>query len=243
MRARVGAALLGAAVLAAACGPPTPSVYLIGNSLTRDTVPARLDGQVAWHIACGKSLPWILAHPDVSCVDDATLWPEALAATQYDVLVVQPHPGSTLAEDADAIATWMALQPGAAVVVHTGWAPADVIGSEFAAVATSGRMTHSPAWVEALMAELRRRFPEREVRRTRAMDLLAQAERDAASGAAPFDDVRALYRDRLHMSAGAGRYLMHNALRQALGAAPRRDGFALDPELQRYLDGLLARGA
>ena len=31
--------------------------YLIGNSLTWDTVPPRLEGDTQWHVDCGKSLP------------------------------------------------------------------------------------------------------------------------------------------------------------------------------------------
>jgi hypothetical protein len=39
--------------------PHKKSCYLIGNSLTWDTVPAWMDGDVQWHVDCGKSLPFI----------------------------------------------------------------------------------------------------------------------------------------------------------------------------------------
>ena len=32
------------------------SVFLIGNSLTWDTVPSQLGPEVKWHVDCGKSL-------------------------------------------------------------------------------------------------------------------------------------------------------------------------------------------
>ena len=54
------------------------SYYLIGNSLTWDTAPSLLDGDVQWHVDCGKSLPYIMAHPEMPCVKTSTLWPQAL---------------------------------------------------------------------------------------------------------------------------------------------------------------------
>src|SRR5690606_39121687 len=56
----------------------TKSYYLIGNSLTWDTSPSLLDGDVQWHVDCGKSLPYIMAHPEMPCVKTSTLWPQAL---------------------------------------------------------------------------------------------------------------------------------------------------------------------
>lgn len=67
--------------------------YLIGNSLTWDTRPARLDGDVQWHVDCGVSLPFIFANPEKPCVKSSALWPTALRDKQYDVVSVQPHYG------------------------------------------------------------------------------------------------------------------------------------------------------
>src|SRR5437879_2351386 len=75
---------------------PTPRAYLIGNSLTWDTVPERLAGDVQWHVDCGVSLPAIFAKPDKPCVTSSTPWPKALKEHQYTTVVVQPHYGSTL---------------------------------------------------------------------------------------------------------------------------------------------------
>ena len=42
---------------------PASSYFLIGNSLTWDTVSSRLDGDVQWHVECGVSLPHIFKAP------------------------------------------------------------------------------------------------------------------------------------------------------------------------------------
>ena len=97
-------------------------VFLIGNSLTWDTVPSKLDGDVQWHVDCGKSLPWMHDNPEKPCVKSSTLWPAALKDKQYDIVSVQTHYGATLEEDAETISKWMTLQPKAIFVIHTGWA-------------------------------------------------------------------------------------------------------------------------
>ena len=86
------------------------SFYLIGNSLTWDTVPQQLDGDTQWHVDCGVSLPYIHANPAKPCVKQSTIWPKALRDKQYDVVSVQPHSGSTLSQDVETISDWMKLQ-------------------------------------------------------------------------------------------------------------------------------------
>ncbi|MGE3806932.1 MAG: hypothetical protein AB7K24_19885, partial [Gemmataceae bacterium] len=90
---------------------PARSYYLIGNSLTWDTTPKLLDGDVQYHVDCGKSLPFIYANPDKPCVKDSTLWPMALRDKQYDVISVQPHYGSALMQDVETLSAWLKLQP------------------------------------------------------------------------------------------------------------------------------------
>ncbi|MCA8989232.1 MAG: right-handed parallel beta-helix repeat-containing protein, partial [Planctomycetaceae bacterium] len=41
---------------------PQKRIYLIGNSLTWDTIPSLLDEAAEWHVDCGKPLPYIHAH-------------------------------------------------------------------------------------------------------------------------------------------------------------------------------------
>ena len=73
------------AVGSARAEPPAPRTFLIGNSLTWDTVPGRLSGDVQWHVDCGVNLPYIYANPAKPCVKDSTLWPTALRDKQYDI--------------------------------------------------------------------------------------------------------------------------------------------------------------
>lgn len=46
---------------------------LIGNSLTRDAVPALMDETVDYHVDCGVSLPYLSANPDAPGVATSTL--------------------------------------------------------------------------------------------------------------------------------------------------------------------------
>jgi hypothetical protein len=235
------ALLLGLTENTVSAQQPPARIYLIGNSLTWDTVPNRLDGDVQWHIDCGVPLPHIHAKPENPCVKSSTLWPKALKETAYDLVVVQPHYGSTLAQDAETIAKWMTLQPQAVFVLHSGWAWHAQRANEFTSLATPNPMTHSPVYMRALVAELRRLHPGREVRQTLAQNLLEQIAEDVTAGRAPFQSVAELYRDDIHMTHDHGKYLMHNAMRRALGQPPSAVGFEkLKPEIKQYLDGVVA---
>jgi hypothetical protein len=216
------------------------SVFLIGNSLTWDTVPSLLDGDVQWHVDCGKSLPFIFANPGMPCVKTSTLWPQALREKQYDIVSFQTHYGATLAEDVETISKWIQLQPQAVIVIHTGWAHHEKRAAEYASTEASGKMQHSPTYVGALLAELKKQFPDREFRQTRAIDLLDHIAADIKAGRAPLTDVVDLHRDAIHMKHDSGRYLMHNAMLHALGQPRSNRGFEkLDPSLKAYLDTVL----
>lgn len=218
------------------------SIFLIGNSLTWDTVPSLLDGDVQWHVDCGKSLPYIHEHPEMPCVKNSTNWPEALKTKTYDLLSIQPHYGSTLEEDLEVIESWMKLQPGAVVVLHSGWARSASRAEEYASEEKGGAMKHSQAYLGTLLAKLRERHPSREFRMTRATDLLEWIDVDIREGKAPFAKLEDLYRDAIHMNVVTGRYLMHNAMRKALGLPVSAKGFEkLDPALKKYFDEVLSR--
>ena len=220
---------------------PAPRYYLIGNSLTWDTVPSRLEGDVQWHVDCGVALPHIYAKPEKPCVKESTIWPKALHEKQYDFVSVQPHYGSTLVQDVEAISYWMKLQPKAAFIIHSGWAFQAQRANEFASLATPDQMTHSPHYIRALVSELRRLFPGRKIRQTLAQNLLALIAEDIDAGRAPIKSVADLYRDPIHMTHNHGKYLMHNAMRRALGQPLSSAGFDnLNPDVKQYLDGVLA---
>ncbi|MCA9121287.1 MAG: hypothetical protein H6822_21435 [Planctomycetaceae bacterium] len=219
------------------------SYYLIGNSLTWDTVPSKLDGDVQWHVDCGKSLPYIFEHPESPCVKTSTLWTQAFEDKQYDIVSVQPHYGTTLDEDLAVISRWLVLQPKAIFVIHTGWARAGTRAEEYAKQDAAGPMSHSRAYFEALLGELRLQYPDRQFRQTHAIDLLAKIADDIAAqkvASIPLQDVVDLHRDAIHMKLDSGRYLMHNAMRHALGQPKSLAGFeSLDPAMRQYLDSVL----
>ena len=214
------------------------SVFTIGNSLTWDTRPGLLDGDVEWHIDCGKNLQYIHDHPANPClIATSSLWPDALMSTQYDVVTVQPHSGTSLMQDADVISTWMQMQPNATFVIHTGWPSYTNRETIYHADYTGGGMTHSPGYFIALMDELQARHPGRAIRRTYAIDLLDSIDHDIAAGNAPFMDLSDLYRDVSHMDSMTGWYLMHNSMRLALGQPLSDVGFSgLDSNIKAYLD-------
>jgi len=216
------------------------SYYLIGNSLTWDTAPALLAGDVQWHVDCGKSLPYIHEHPEQPCVKTSTLWPTALKDKQYDLISVQPHYGSTLAEDVATISQWIEMQPKATFIIHTGWARSATREDEYQSQDISGKLQHSPAYIKALLAALQKKYPERKFKQTHAIDLLEQVDADIKSGKAPFDQIADIYRDAIHMKLDSGRYLMHNAMRHAMDQ-PRSDkGYEkLDPKTKQYLNQVL----
>ncbi|MGI9470923.1 MAG: hypothetical protein ACR2NZ_05300, partial [Rubripirellula sp.] len=214
------------------------SVFLIGNSLTWDTVPPWLDEDVQWHVDCGKSLPYIYANPEEPCVTTSTLWPTALIEKQYDILCFQPHYGSTVEKDAEVIGKWLAMQPKARVVIHTGWARTESRAEEYASNDSAGDLQHSEAYFQALLETLRRQHPNRDFRVTAAMRLLNAIAAEIASGDAPLESIEALHRDAIHMKLPSGKYLMHNLMRQALDQPRTERGFDLSEvsvELKAYL--------
>ena len=217
--------------------------YLIGNSLTWDTQPSLLSGFVQWHVDCGKPLPFIRDNPSAPCVASSRHWPIALEQLQYDYLSVQPHYRSTFDEDVETISAWMRMQPRAIVVIHCGWARSATAAEEY--VQDDLReMTHNPAYFDRLISALRKQFPERTFRKTRTTEALHQITMDIKSGVAPIQKITDLYRDAIHMTHGEGRYLMHNLMRVAMDQPLSDTGFdiaAQNPELKRYLDGVIER--
>ena len=238
------AALLVGVITLPACAQDAAQsrYYLIGNSLTWDTVPPLLSGDTQWHVDCGVSLQVIHTKTEKPCIQNSTVWTTALKEKQYDVVSVQPHYGTTLAQDVAVISEWMTLQPKAVFVIHSGWAYQAQRASEFASYAVPEQMTHNPGYIRALIAELRKLHPGRELRQTLAQNLLAVIADDIAANRAPLKDVAELYRDAIHVTHDAGKYLMHNAMRRALGQAPSAVGFEkVAPEMKTYLDSVLAQ--
>lgn len=221
--------------------PRQKRIYLIGNSLTWDTLPPMLSDYVDWHVDCGKSLQFIFDHPADPCVASSRLWPIALRQLQYDFLSVQPHYGTNLDQDVHVISQWMDMQPHAIVVIHTGWARSATAAQEYVA-ADSDEMGHRPDYYSDLIGRLRERYPARQIRQTFATESLHQIAVDIEQGNAPIDKLTDLYRDAIHMTQAEGRYLMHNLMRVAVEQPPKDNGFAIgkeNPKLKAYLDALI----
>ena len=230
------------------------SQVFIGNSLTWDTVINRFDGEQTWHIECGQSLDYIYQHPDAPCETSSTPWPTALASQQFDYLVVQPYRATSLAADAAAISAWWQLQPTATLVIHDAWGGHATAHDEFHDADLfndDGLAVHSVDYARALIAELRANAanPAGDIRLTQTSAMIDAIYHDIEAGVGPYDDLADIYRDDLHMAAGPpladnkeGRYLVHNAMRQALGQPLSVAGFeGIDPAKQAYLDGVIAR--
>ncbi len=217
----------------------SPRIFLIGNSLTNDTVPSALEGTVKWHIDCGKNLQFIFDHPQAPCLKSSTLWTTALKENEFDVLVVQPFSGTTLEQDSVVISEWMRLQPKARVVLHTGWPKHADLKSSFHAAWNETSMQYTPRYFRALRDQLESRNPGRSVTTTAALPLLDAISHDIDAGEAPFKELKELYRDDIHMELQSGRYLMHNAMRIALGQPISSQGFLLEPSVRTYLDAKL----
>jgi hypothetical protein len=101
-------------------------------------------------------------------------------------------------------------------------------------------MQHSPAYLDAVLAKLRELHPGRIFRQTRAQDLLARVADDIAAKKAPFSRLEDLYRDDIHLNVVTGRYLMHNAMRHALGQPRSVAGFeTIHSPVKAYLDAVL----
>lgn len=220
--------------------PARVRVFLIGNSLTADTLPVLLGKDVEWHIDCGKNLQYIFDHPKEPCVKSSVIWPEALGSTQYDVLCVQPHFGSDLKQDVAVISHWLDLQPKAKLVIHTGWNRAKHFEAIYHAKIDHQRMVHAPQYFAQLTAQLQEKYPEREIKSTSAIDVLDSIYHDIQAGKAPFKSFEELYRDEIHMAHHSGRYLAHNLMRIALNKPLSQQGFQIEDNHKTYLDQKLA---
>lgn len=223
----------------AADGQTPSKIFLIGNSLTWDTLPGLLKGDVQWHVDCGKNLKFIFENPQNPCVKTSTLWPDALANKQYDVLCVQPHFGTSLDDDVHVISKWLDYQPQAKLVIHTGWNRSADFERDYHAATDGKQMIHAPKYFEQLTSSVREKHPQRSIRTTAAIQTLDQIWHDIHNSQAPFKSFEELYRDNIHMTTQAGRYLMHNLMRIALEQPCSSQGFQLEPAVQDYLDSKL----
>lgn len=213
-------------------------VHTIGNSLTWDTIPSGLDGDVTWSTYCGKSISYIHDNPDDFCIENSTRWPDALDS-DTEVFTVQPHFGDELFNAADIVDTWAALAPNATIVVHTGWTHQFRWDQHWnSGLPADNTMVHSPEWYSAFVGELRSRGHH--VQLNPAMFALDRIRRDIGAGVGPFSNFDELFRDTIHMDFGVGKYLQHNLMRTTLGQPIFSAGFSDVSEVEReYLNSVI----
>lgn len=215
------------------------AIFTIGNSLTWDTKPASLDGDVDYHIYCNRNLKYIHDNPQSHCISSSTPWTTALSTKQYDWISVQPFSGTTLDEDVSIISGWMAMQPEAKLVIHPGWSAFSVFPTAYEAGNPDDMMRPSPEYVSDLIARLNLVEPLREIRSTRTNDLLYSIWQDTEAGIGPFSSMDELARDQIHMGYNTGRYLAHNALRLAIDQPISESSFTIDAKFKSYFDAKL----
>lgn len=216
---------------------PQSKVFLIGNSLTWDTLPGLLDGNIQWHVDCGKNLKYIYEHPKKPCVRTSTSWDKALSRQQFDVLCVQPHFGTNLDEDADTISKWLSTQKKAKLVIHTGWSRHEDFCRDYESAGADAaiKMCHSPKYFSLLEEKLRAKHPGLQLTSTHAIEILHSICEDVENEAAPVEKLSDLYRDDIHVTTQAGRFLMHNLMRVAIGQKVSEQGFQVEQPLRGYL--------
>jgi hypothetical protein len=211
-------------------------IFTIGNSLTWDTKPYDLDGDVDYHVYCSKNLEYIRDNPSGHCVRSSLPWTTALATRDYDWVSVQPFQGTTLEDDIQIISNWMQSQPTATFVIHPGWSAFASFPSDYQRVNTDDLMYPSEAYISDLMLGLKTLHPDRALRSTRTNRLLFDIYLDTQAGIGPFNSLTDLSRDFIHMGSNTGRYLAHNAMRRAMGQPLSTDGFDVDSSIKQYLD-------
>jgi hypothetical protein len=145
-----------------------------------------------------------------------------------------------LQEDLDVMSLSIAQQSNAVVIVHEGWADHARFEPEYLWPDSAGQMRHSRPYFDDLVSPLKTRFPNREFRRMYSTEFMAQVFYDAQNGIGPFEQLSDIYRDSIHTTFQTGRYLMHNAMRCALGQPPSDKPFILTTEEKHYLDQVLA---
>ena len=227
-----------------ACTPSAGGVYVLGSSYSWGAQPYDLDNDPEWHIFCAKSLDYIFHNPYGHCVQSSTPWPETLRppAQTYDYISFQPVKGMgvTQQQDVDHITYWLSEQPACTVaLIHGSWPrPADWEVELHDPNADHTFSNHSAAYFYELKAALERINPQRTFVLTRVNEMLDFVFHDPR---APIS-FEALFEDSAgHVSHGYGRYLLHNAFRQAMGQQTGIDNTVdgIDRVAQDYLDEIV----
>ena len=226
------------------CAEGDDAVFVLGSSFSWDAQPQFLDGRPEWHIYCGKPLDFIFNNPYGHCLDGSTPWPEVLEppALPFGHVTFQPARGEGITQEQDVshITHWLADQPLTTIgVIHATWPVQRSWETQLHDANPDHTFTnYSIDYYYDLLEQLELANPGRSFILTRSNEMLDYIFHD---GSAPIA-FEALFRDdSAHMSLDYGRYLQHNALRQATGQEVGIDNSeaGLDPLILDYLDQVI----
>ncbi|MEZ6077534.1 MAG: hypothetical protein R3C56_18250 [Pirellulaceae bacterium] len=128
--------------------------------------------------------------------------------------LVQPE------QDLQVISAWMALQPTAGLVIHTGWNRKDNLRRNTMQTMKSTTwftlQVTFPSLADAIAGQASRSVDSD----IAALDALDHIWHDIGAGKISVSVFPEPYRDEIHMTTQAGRYLMHNVLRQSMQNRP-----------------------
>lgn len=217
-----------AAFLCVAASAEAIDVYHVGNSLTWDGSPSRVEDFAesrgyshthGHHIRCSWSLTRMLSDPTNTCVTPTAFgtFEPALSQSTWDAVTLQPHTnsGTTLKSETDAILSMISTAQSYAgnadtkFYIYAGWTTRNTL--------LSGWTTESDITDDTPMHRRRDVYEELYRRVTSATDAEVYMipvgeivyEIALAIEEGQFEDIDAfgeLYRDDIHMSYGLGRY-------------------------------------
>ena len=216
------------------------TIFVIGNSLTQDTIPLQYGAD--FHILPNSGLQAIYDSPNhASNLVGTTQWDTAFAATQYDQVSVQPYKTgaepNSIATNVTVISNWVTLQPSAQFILHTAWAPFADQDADYSSTDISGGLVWSRMYYEELISQLRTANPSTSFLVNPAINVMESINQDIKRGIGPYTALSDLFRDTLHMGDQGGYYLQHNLMRRTLGASQTTaNSSTFSDPIRLYLD-------
>ena len=220
------------------------NLYCIGNSLTWGAKPNLLEYpfsslgyvlDVDYHIACGKSLNYMLSDPEFTCVDSLSgdTWIERLSsqAIEFDAVVFQPHLGASLAEELSAISRMIAIATEGGRNLDTNYyilytwprnlehLPADKLWLQALNMDEDEgeAMKNSLAHFDYLLSEIRRLYPEISIHAVPVGSVLyALAEQLKIEDEGASASMADFYADSIHLKWASGEFISHLVLAATL---------------------------
>lgn len=189
-------------------------VYRIGNSFTLDSRAPLMDQisvnaptitRSGYHICGGANLASLAANTGCAAPSAEGPWHTALAAKEWDYLIMQPYRGSTLDDDATSIETFVAelrkypANASTKLLLYQSWPyqSGAEVWSDWLAEPTSSATTHRQQYYKNLQAELQQRGLDVGILPNAEVLNYVRTHPDEFNAIATQAD---LYRDNIHMS-------------------------------------------